>query len=537
MNEEEGYSPRIESFGRAHCAIDYDLANVSFVEVDGGYVVIDTAAHPDTARRIRSDIEKKIGGKPLAVIFTHSHPDHTGGASVFAREGVPVWAHEAFESELELYQILPNSYYERGAKQFGLWLGSDQHPGAGIGPNLIVGSGPRPPVVLPTHTFSSFEELEIGGVTFHLHAAPGETHDHLFVWLPDERVLFVADNIYEAFPNLYAIRGVPPRPVRGWIDSLDAMRRLDPRPEVMIPGHTALVTNADRIHELLTAYRDSIAWVHDSVVRGLNAGKTPDDLVDEIRLPEHLADHPYLVEKYGTLAGAVRGICDGYNGWFDGTPGNLPPLLHRELSARLVPTLGGEDAVRQLARKAIDANDHRWALWLIDLLGPDEPTRPEILERRAEEETNPLHRNWLKTEAALAKGTLERNQRPEVNSETIAALPVESFLRLAAGRIHPENSMNVTMSVGYEFTDSEKRYTFHIRKGIGELAPGLAEDCDVVVRATEANFKRILVAGEEKPISRRYWKDIQFTTGKKGILAKFKVLRILLRLRRCIMRL
>src|SRR5690606_30251981 len=151
-----------------------------------------------------------------------------------------------------------------------------------------------------------------------LHWAPGETHDHLFVWLAEERVLFAGDNIYKAFPNLYSLRGVSPRPVRRWIDSLDAMRRLEPRPELMILGHTAPVEGADKIQETLTAYRDAIAFVHDSVVRGLNQGKTAEQLAREIRLPPHLASHPYLQEHYGTLSASVRGIACGYLGWFDG---------------------------------------------------------------------------------------------------------------------------------------------------------------------------------------------------------------------------
>ena len=56
---------------------------------------------------------------------------------------------------------------------------------------------------------------------------PGETKDQLGVWLPDRRVLMPADDIYEAFPNLYAIRGTPPRDVRVWHGSLARMRDLN----------------------------------------------------------------------------------------------------------------------------------------------------------------------------------------------------------------------------------------------------------------------------------------------------------------------
>ena len=36
---------------------------------------------------------------------------------------------------------------------------------------------------------------------------PGETPDQIGVWLPDSKVMLPADDVYKAFPNLYAIRG------------------------------------------------------------------------------------------------------------------------------------------------------------------------------------------------------------------------------------------------------------------------------------------------------------------------------------------
>ena len=66
--------------------------------------------------------------------------------------------------------------------------------------------------VIPTHTFK--EKLDINpvkGVELTLYHAPGETNDQIIIWWPEKRILFPADNIYRAFPNLYAIRGTSAR--------------------------------------------------------------------------------------------------------------------------------------------------------------------------------------------------------------------------------------------------------------------------------------------------------------------------------------
>ena len=39
----------------------------------------------------------------------------------------------------------------------------------------------------------------------------GETNDQIIVHWPEKDVLFPADNLYRAFPNLYAIRGTASR--------------------------------------------------------------------------------------------------------------------------------------------------------------------------------------------------------------------------------------------------------------------------------------------------------------------------------------
>ena len=102
---------------------------------------------------------------------------------------------------------------------------------------------------------------------------------------------------------------------------------------------------------MLTDYRDAIAFVHDSVIRGINIGKSPDELVHELQLPLHLRDHPYLQPLYGTLATAIRGVYAGYVGWFDGNATNLQPITLQEMAPRLVEQFGGRKAIISAIRE------------------------------------------------------------------------------------------------------------------------------------------------------------------------------------------
>ena len=59
--------------------------------------------------------------------------------------------------------------------------------------------------ISPTKTFSERLSLSLAGLDLELIHAPGETDDQIIVWYPAKRVLFPADNIYKAFPNLSVV--------------------------------------------------------------------------------------------------------------------------------------------------------------------------------------------------------------------------------------------------------------------------------------------------------------------------------------------
>ncbi|CAN0578850.1 unnamed protein product, partial [Laminaria digitata] len=220
----------------------------------------------------------------------------------------------------------------------------------GIGPHLetdLADAGLR----RPTHTFDERLELKVAGLNIVLQHAPGETDDQLHLWLPDAQVLLPADNFYRAFPNLYTIRGTPYRDVRAWVRSLDAMRAL--KPKVLVPSHTRPLQGAEVVYNALTDYRDAIQYVHEQTVRGMNLGLTPDALVEQVRLPQHLSKSPYLAEHYGTVAWSVRSIFDGYLGWFDGVAAHLEPLSEKARAQRWARALPKGSSLAGLAKQAL----------------------------------------------------------------------------------------------------------------------------------------------------------------------------------------
>ena len=349
-------------------AVGFSDANSALIVGDGGSIVVDTTSDGEDAKAVKTEFAKLSTAPVRAIIYTHSHPDHTGGAGVFAGNDQPeILAHRLFVDRVP--DVGRNG--RDGGDQFGSTLPDALFINAGTG--LEFGRHPAPTVyVAPTRTFSGDRlELTIAGVRLQLRHTPGETRENVAVWLPDRRVLLPGDDFYKAFPTLYAIRGARLRPIDQWIASLGVMIELGA--DYLVPGHTRPVLGTANVRAALTAYRDGIKSIVDQTLAGMKKGERPDELVQRVALPPTLADSPYLQEFYGTVAWSVRAVYAEYAGWFDGNATKLFPLPEKDRAARVVELAGGREQVLARARRALTARDFQWAAELTDyVLANDE---------------------------------------------------------------------------------------------------------------------------------------------------------------------
>ena len=176
--------------------------------------------------------------------------------------------------------------------------------------------------------------------------------------------MFAGDNFYSSFPNLYAIRGTAYRDVLNWSESVAKMAEL--KPHVVVPGHTMPIQGQEAATTALKDYSEAIRSVYDQTVRGINAGKSPDQLAHEVKLPEHLKDKPYLIQFYGTVPHAVRAIYSGLLGWYDGNPTTLNPLEPKLKAKKMAELAGGTQKLTEQMEAALAKQDYQWALELSD---------------------------------------------------------------------------------------------------------------------------------------------------------------------------
>lgn len=379
-------------------AVGYDVSNIGMIEGETGIILIDAGMSPVRMEKLRLKF-REITDKPIkAIIVTHGHGDHYAGIQAFLDEGSnpQVWVrhsalgeNKGFGIEANAGKIAGLTYGKvRGSRQAGIILPDSIHINNGVAPkpdkkNNIFTQNKKKTPFKPTHFFTeNRKQIEIDGVKLDLVAASGETYDNMYVWLPKQKVLFCGDTYYKSFPNLYTIRGSQYRDVQSWYQSIDKMR--NEQPEFLLPGHTRPVVGKSEVNEALSNYHDAIKFVFDKTIEGINKGMSPDELVAYVKLPEHLATQPNLIEYYGRVDWAVRSIFNGYLGWFDGNPVNFNKLTPIAEAERMAKMLGGIEVLKEKAFQAFEEKDYQWAAQLSDYLLAIDKNDKKIINLKAD---------------------------------------------------------------------------------------------------------------------------------------------------------
>jgi glyoxylase-like metal-dependent hydrolase (beta-lactamase superfamily II) len=373
------------------------VSGLTAFETDDGIVLVDSGTAmlaPGLAALIREKSRAPIH----TAIFTHGHADHAYGLSAFLaeRQDIPtVIGHEAMPARFARYDATATHNQAVNARQFGGTVTAD------------TGAEWATPAIPPNRLYADELTIEVGGVTFELFHARGETDDHTWVYCPDRRVLCPGDLIIWGVPNA----GNPQKVQRypwDWAAALRAMAAKEPAS--LAPGHGGpVIDDAELVGRILVETADYLEAIVERTLAVLEAGSPPHvDIVHAVELPQ--TDSPWLQPVYDEGQFIVRNIVRFYGGWYSGRPSELKPAPRADLATAVAELAGGALALAAIATERAAGGDLSVACHLADFALEADPSDTAIREavaaiydQRAKRETSLMAVNLMNSAASYAR--------------------------------------------------------------------------------------------------------------------------------------
>ncbi len=462
----------------------YDLSNLSIIEGETGYIVVDPLITREVAAAAMQLVYAELGEKPVvAVIYSHSHADHFGGvkgvvsAHDVAEGRTAIIASEGFMEFAVSENVLAGNVMSRRASyMFGALLPRDARGAVGVGLGQGISNG-EITLIEPTDTITMTpEERVIDGVRFVFMNTPfAEAPAELMFYLPDSRAFYAAEEANATLHNLYTLRGAEVRDARLWSRYLgEAVATFGDDVELLFGGHHWPRWGRDNVVEYLSRQRDLYKYIHDQTLRLANHGYTMTEISNLIDLPDELAQVWYNRGYYGTLSHNSRAVYNKYLGYFDGNPANLDPLAPDDRAARYVELAGGPDALLDNARNAYRDGDYRWVVEVVNHLVFADPEnddaralQADALEQLGYRAESGQWRNFYLTAAQeLRNGVNRRLSVRTLSPDMLASVTLDDLMDYLAVRLNGPNAAGERIVIGFRFVDSDEHYVMIVENGV-----------------------------------------------------------------------
>ncbi len=488
----------------------FDLANITLIDGKTGWIVVDTGTSRESAAAAMAFARKHLGDKPVsAIVFTHSHVDHFGGAlGVISAEdarkrNVPVVAPAGFMDEATSENLMMGVAMGRRANyMYGSRLPRDATGlvDNGLGKAVAYGSiGILAPTIMID---KPKQEVEIDGRTFVFYNVPGSEAPAEFVfYLPEFKAFGGAEMMSHTLHNLYTLRGAKVRDALKWAGYLDESLAWAAEAEVVFNQHHWPVWGKERIAQFIGKQRDIYKYIHDQTVRQMNAGLTGPEIAETLTLPKALQDYLNVRGYYGTVRHNVKAVYQYYLGWYDANPANLNPLPPAEAARRYVELAGGADKVIANAQQAYDKGEFRWAAEVLKHVVYADAGNKAAAELQAKAfeqmgymaESGPWRNVYLTGAYELRAGPPKKGADLNAFIDMLQYAPIERFLERMAASIDGAKAADTRLKVNFVFTDTGESYVLRVEDGVmhHRKAPPAA-DANATLTMTKAFFLQMM---------------------------------------------
>ena len=498
--------------GRIYQVRGYDLANISFIKGDTGWIVFDPLTAQETARAALAFINEKLGKRPVVgVVYSHSHVDHFGGVRGVVDEAdvasgkVAVIAPEHFLQEAIAENVFAgNAMSRRTQWQYAVLLqrGPFGHVDQAIGKNVANGNTG---LIAPNRLVGKdVEEITLDGVRMVFQNAPDtEAPVEMNTWFPQFKALWTSEIVTGTIHNVYTLRGAQVRNALNWSKEInEALYKFGQEAEVMFASHSWPRWGNARIQEVLRAQRDAYANLNNQALHYANRGVTINEIHNVYEVPKSLRDQWAARSYHGDVQNNSRAVVNRFLGHYDGNPVNLIPLSPKDSAPLYVEMMGGSARILAKGDELMAQGKYLHATELLNRLVFAEPRNQparrmladayEQLGYRAESTSvrNSFLQGAFELRNGLPGGVPPRSTGPDV----VRAMSTEQWLDFIGISADPRRAEGLRFTINLVTPDNGERYAIEMSNGTLTNAKGfLAKNPDLTVTVNRADLNLVMM--------------------------------------------
>ncbi|WP_316174388.1 MULTISPECIES: alkyl/aryl-sulfatase [unclassified Bradyrhizobium] len=485
-----------------------DISNMTIIEGDSGLILIDPLLSNETAKAALDLYLKHRPAKPVvAVVYTHSHIDHFGGAKgvITAEDAasgkVKVLAPDGFMEHAVAENVIAGAAMARRAQyMYGINLPISERGQIDIGLGKALSRGTNSLIPPNDLIKQDYETRTIDGVEIEFHLVPGsEAPAEMLLYFPQFKLLDMAEDATHNMHNLYTLRGAEIRDGRMWSRYIDdAIARYGDRTDIVIAQHHWPMWGNERIVAFLKRHRDLYKFIHDQTVRLLNHGLTSTEIAEKLKLPASLAGDWSARGYYGTLSHNAKAVYQFYLGWYDANPADLNPLPRSESAKKTIDYMGGADAVLARAQEDFKAGQYRWVASIMSQLVFADPENKaaralgaDALEQLGYQSEAATWRDAYLTGAAELRNGPPKPQAA-ANAELLKGVSIDLAFDFLGVRLNAAKAEGKHIVINWTFTDSGETQVMNLENSaLTHRAGPLDDKADAGVKLTRATFDAI----------------------------------------------
>ena len=490
----------------------FDLANISFIRSDTGWIVFDPLTCKETAAAALALINEHLGARPVvAVVYSHSHADHFGGAHgvvdvADVRSGkVPVIAPVGFLEHAVAENVYAgNAMNRRMFYQYGTQVERSPfgHVDQAISKSVATG---KTGLIAPTIVIvEDIEELTIDGVRMVFQNTPGtEAPAEMNTWFPDWKAFWAAENITGTIHNIYTLRGALVRDALEWSRQINkALHLFGKDAEVMFASHSWPRWGNDRIQDVMRVQRDTYANLNNGVMHLANQGVTINEIHRVYQVPESLQRRWEARSYHGSVEHNSRAVINRYLGYWDGNPATLIPLAPRESAPLFVEMMGGADAIMARAAQLMEGGDYLLAIEVLNKLVYGEPDNvagrrllADAFEQVGYQQESPSVRNSFLAAALELRSGIGTGASPSsAGPDLVRALSTLQFLDFLGIRLDSAAVGDAAFVMNVRTPDNGEDFVVELSNGtLTSLQGFLADDPDITLTIDRTDLENAMI--------------------------------------------